>query len=176
MPIPSHPTMGLLTKSMVRQSHLKGEEKNIKDPLSRQIRSQLLACSKQKHFIHPHTHLETFSKDKQFVRVLIEMRAITKKTHFQNHLQKTHSTNTSLNYFQNNTLYAFLQKREPLQRRHLFKITFKNTFHKHVFELFFSKQNFVRILIETRTITKTFSKYFQSPHHKHTRASDLASN
>ena len=60
----------------------------------------------------------------------------------------------------------------------LFKITFKNTFHKHLFELF-SKQHSVHILIETRTITKTFSKYFQNPHHKHIfkqKASDLARN
>ena len=106
---------------------------------------------------------------------------------------------TNLKHFQKiNTLYAFLQKQEPLQR-HLFKITFKNTFHKHLFELFskptlcmcsyrnenhykdtfskslskphststslkyFQNQHFIHVLIETRTITKTFSsKYFQT--------------
>ena len=71
------------------------------------------------------------------------MRTIAKylsKNHFSKPFLKTHSTNTSLNYF--------------------------------------SKQNIVRV-IETRTITKTFSKYFQkSPPRAHiqTKASDLASN
>ena len=50
--------------------------------------SQLLACSQQKHFIHQHSHIETFSKDKHFLPILIETIAITKKTPFQNHFQK----------------------------------------------------------------------------------------
>ena len=43
----------------------------------------------------------------------------------------------------------------------------------------FLKQNFVHVLIEMRTIIKIFSKYFQSPHHKHivkVKVSDLVSN
>ena len=115
--------------------------------------------------MHQHSHFETLLK------TILCTRSYRNENHykgkpFQNHFQKTHPTNTSLNYFQHNTLYAFLQKREPLQR-HFFKITFKNTFHEHFFELF-SKQHFVRVLIETRTITKTFLKYFQNHTTNHT--------
>ena len=138
--VPSHPTMGLLTKSMVRQSHLKEEEKNIKDPFSRQIRSQLLACSKQKHFIHPQCHFEAFSKDKKHWTRSYRNENHYKDT-FQNHFQKHIPQTPLLNYFQT--------------------------------------QHFLHVLIETRTITKAFSKYFQSPHHKHiieAKVSNLASN
>ena len=41
-----------------------------------------------KTFYTPTRSFETFLKDKHFVRVLIETRAITKKTPFQNHFQK----------------------------------------------------------------------------------------
>ena len=54
-----------------------------------------------------------------------------------------------------------------------------NTFKAYYkFETFSKDKHFERVLIETRTITKTFSKYFQKPHKAYfqTKSSDLASN
>ena len=81
-----------------------------------------------KAFFTPTLCFETFLKVKTLCT-----RSYRNENHYKNtfskSLSKTHSTNTSLNYF--------------------------------------SKYHFVRVLIETRTITKTFSKYIQKLHHKH---------
>ena len=87
---------------------------------------------------------------------------------FSKSLSKTHSTNTSLSYFQNKHFVRVLIETRAITK----KTPFQNLFQKHIPQAplwaIFSKHHFVRILIETRTITKIFLKYFQKPHHKNT--------
>ena len=76
--------MGLLTKSMVRYQYLKEEE-----------------------FYTPILSFEIFSKVKTLCARSYRNENHYKDT-FSKSLSKTHSTNTSLGYYPNNTLYAFL--------------------------------------------------------------------
>ena len=123
---------GFLIKSMVRQQYLKEEKKNVR-PFEQVGRSQLLACSQQKHFIHQHFHLKHFQKTKLFVCILIKRESLQR--HFSKSLSKTHCTDTSLNYFQNQHFVHIL-----IETRIITKLHFQNTFKNHTKHNFKQKQ------------------------------------
>ena len=73
-------------------------------------------------------------------------------------------TNTSIrNIFKRQNFVRVLIETRTITKEALFKITFKNTFHKHIFELFSKQTLCMRSYRNDNHYKVIFSKYFQKP-------------